>query len=135
MSIYSYNSNHKVITAILILVVISLLHFMTKEEGKDDIFFENGQVKAIGRKEKGVNQGTWTWYYPNGNKMMEGKFVDGKREGTWIQFDSDGHKSMTSEYQNNSLNGLLIEYDINGYPVRTFEYRQDTIYKRLTDNL
>lgn len=132
MSAYNYNSNHKVVTAFIILVGITMFHFLRKEEIENDKIYENGQIKFHGGKQNEINHGVWTWYFPNGSKMIEGKFDHGKREGIWKQFYSNGQIQMTSSYHENHLEGILTTYDTLGLPQKSFEYRMDTIYKELT---
>lgn len=130
MSVYSYNSNHKVITAIIIIGTIALFHFWGKEDAEEELFYDNGQVKFRGGKKNELNHGTWIWYYENGQKMLEGTFVEGKREDLWTQYDTSGAVIMTSMYQENKLHGEMIHYSVSGEPVSVVEYRADTIYKR-----
>lgn len=132
MNVYNYNSNHKVITAIILIAGIAMFHFLRKEESESEKTYENGQVKYNGSKQNELNHGLWIWYFPNGSKMIEGRFNKGKREGLWKQYYSNGQIQMTSSYQENHLQGILTTYDSLGMILKSFEYRMDTIYKELT---
>lgn len=127
---YSYNSNHKIITAFIIIGIVTSLHFLSKMQNKNGNHYENGQIKVSGEKVNELNQGNWIWYYENGEKMMEGYFNEGKREGLWKQFDTEGKLIMTSNYKKNRLEGELIRFTSDGKIIEKTEYRQDTIYKK-----
>lgn len=128
---YSYNSTHKIFTALLIIGVVTALHFMNKAEKESGNYYENGQVKITGEKRNELNHGKYIWYFENGKKMMEGYFEEGHREGLWTQYDMEGNVIMTSNYKNNHLEGELIRYSTNGAIIEQTEYRKDTIYKRV----
>lgn len=134
MGIYSYNSNHKIVTVVLIVSLIAFFHFKGKENRENERYFSNGQLKFTGSKEKDLNHGRWIWYYENGQKSIEGEFQNGNRQGIWKQYDSLGNLAMTSTYVNNKLNGVLIIYAMDGTIISQLEYREDTIYKRLIEN-
>lgn len=133
MSMYSYNSNHKVITAVILVGCIAAFHFLRKEQTEEDLYYENGQVKFSGSRKNEVNHGTWTWYYENGQKMLQGRFEEGSREGIWTQYDTNGVVIMTSTYEYNQLEGEMIHYNSTGEPMTIVEYRADTIYRRGRD--
>ena len=102
---FSYNSNHKVITA-LIFVAWAIFNFVIRDDNKFE--YDNGQKKRVGTTQGNKNNGVWTWYYDNGGKNMQGKFRDGKREGKWITWDTEGNKIIECEYENDRLNGQYI---------------------------
>ena len=83
MSVFRYDSYHKVIAGILVILV-SATGFYLRDREKPK--FDNGQAKQIGNQVDGRNHGLWIWYFPNGKKKMQGTFVHGKREGIWITF-------------------------------------------------
>ncbi len=71
MSIFRYDSRHKVIT-LGIVVIAAAVGYYLNQRGQPT--FDNGQVKRTGSVENGRNQGRWTWYFPDGRKKMEGDF-------------------------------------------------------------
>jgi antitoxin component YwqK of YwqJK toxin-antitoxin module len=102
---FSYNSNHKVITA-LIFIAWAIFNFVIREDS--EFQYDNGQKKRTGAVKENKNNGLWTWYYDNGKKNMQGNFKNGKREGVWITWDTEGNKVIECEYSNDKLNGEYI---------------------------
>ena len=119
MSVFSYNSYHKLIT-VFILIIWSIIHFSNKEKFNN---YDNGQVRKIGHFVNGKNDGLWTWYYENGQKKMEGHFENGKRTGLWITYDFLGRKVIQSQYKNDQLNGEFIRWDSQGNILKNSYYK------------
>lgn len=103
---FKYNSHHKIIT-VIILLIWSILHFSTKEK---EPTYNNGQARSTGGVKNGKNHGHWVWYYHNGAKKMEGEFNNGKRVGVWITYDINGRKLTQAKYVNDQLNGEFIRW-------------------------
>ena len=91
---YSYNSNHKIITAVLI---VGWAIYQFSGRNTDSMYFENGQVKRTGAQTNNLNEGIWTWFHPNGEVELKGNFHEGKRTGSWIRYDSLGRMVSTSQ--------------------------------------
>lgn len=91
--------------------------------------YSNGQIKVIGEKVNGRDEGIWTWYHPNGIKQMEGAFKNGKRSGKWIVWDSRGRKVNESTYIEDKLNGESFNFDINGIIIQKKIYKNDNLLR------
>lgn len=122
MSVFRYDSRHKVFTLALVIIAAALGFYLNRREQPT---FDNGQVKRTGSLLDGRNQGRWTWYYPNGRKKMEGDFQGGKRTGRWVTFAANGDTLTTSMYRNDRLNGPHTEYGPGGRPARVITYVDD----------
>jgi antitoxin component YwqK of YwqJK toxin-antitoxin module len=119
---YSYNSSHKVIT-ILLIMVWAVYHF--SQRNTDSLYYDNGQVKSEGNTINSLNEGIWRWYYKDGKVQMQGLFSKGKREGAWKTFTRLGELKTESNYHNNQLNGEYIEYNEFGEITKKSIYEND----------
>lgn len=122
MSIFRYDSRHKVVTFFLVAAAAAIGYYLNQ---RGQPTFDNGQVKRTGSVVNWRNQGRWTWYYPDGRKKMEGDFAGGKRTGRWITFDSNGDTLTVSMYRNDQLNGLHTDYGPDGRPTLSTNYVND----------
>lgn len=107
MSFFKYNSKHKIITGIAILMWAA---YSFSGLRKNNSYDEYGKVLHTGNIVDGKNHGKWIWYYPNGKKKMEGTFNKGVREGNWITYNPDGSVKLESNYNNDKLNGEQTSY-------------------------
>lgn len=85
---YRYQSYHKPITALIILVVIWIFYYFS--DSGEHKFYPNGQMIYDGATLNNQNHGLWTWWYENGKKEMQGHFEFGKRVGVWYTWDRAG---------------------------------------------
>ncbi|NOG58578.1 MAG: hypothetical protein HND54_12635 [Bacteroidetes bacterium] len=122
MALFSYNSNHKIIT-VIILIAWAIFQFSSSTSSSEK--YDNGQVKRIGSVKNGKNQGKWVWYYENGNKKMEGNFLNGKRHGVWTTWYANGKKLTVGNYENDRLNGLFTKYDEHEIVIEQINYKND----------
>lgn len=121
MSIFRYNSRHKVVVGLLIIFYAA---YSFTGEREPDVYDEKGNLKQTGSFRNGKNHGKWVWYYENRIKKLEGVFDNGVREGWWITFDKNGDTLNRSYYNNDKLNGLSIKYNLN-IPKDTIVYIND----------
>ncbi len=119
---FNYNSNHKIITGIII-VLWAAFHFTARD--KDPTRYENGQVRYSGNVVNDLNNGRWTWYYENGKRRMEGQFDRGKRQGIWTTWASDGTMLTEGMYVNDRLNGDYSQWDAQGKLTSHIRYVDD----------
>lgn len=127
MSFFSYNSQHKIITAIIVFSLVVFQFFRSESSTSN---YENGQIKRTGSLKNAKNEGKWIWYYENGNKKIEGSFSKGKRVGVWTTYHKNGKKLTESEYQNDKLNGFSITWDINGNIKEKAQYKDDQLQSK-----
>ena len=122
MSVFNYNSYHKIITA-LILVGWSIFQFSSKEEQQN---YSNGQTKKSGRFVSGKSHGAWIWYYENGQQKMKGYFDKGKRTGLWFTFAKNGDTLTHAQYSNDQLNGEFIRWE-DQHIIERKSYKNDVL--------
>ena len=125
---FRYNSHHKLIIGIAIILWAMFRFTGENEEGKS---YENGQIKKIGGFNSGKNHGNWTWYYKNGKKKMEGTFLSGKRDGIWVIYDQNGIKLSQGNYKNDQLNGEFTKWNSKGDMLEKSIYKDDIVIKHL----
>lgn len=125
MSLFSYNSRHKVIAGIIVILA-SAAGFYLRDSEKPS--YENGQSKQVGSQVDGRNHGMWVWYHPNGTKKMQGRFDHGKREGRWVTFDMNEDTLTVAQYHDDKLNGKFVEYK-NGLAGQAVHYANDAVVK------
>lgn len=123
---FSYNSSHKVIIGIII-VLWAAFHFTARDE--DPGRYPNGQAKYSGSLVDNQNHGRWTWYYENGKRRMEGQFDRGKRQGLWTTWASDGTKRSEGLYVNDRLNGEYTMWNEQGKEISRTRYVNDVPVK------
>lgn len=124
MSQFQYNSYHKFITGIII-VLWAVFHFTSNRS--NDAYYDNGQIKRYESFKNGKNHGKWIWYYENGRKKMEGTFTNGERTGIWNTWDSNGNILTQGEYAGDKLNGYFIRWDASGKQVEKLYYSNDRV--------
>jgi len=122
MSIFRYDSRHKIIVGAGIVIAIAL-HTLLRNREKPT--YDNGQVKQQGSVVMGRNHGTWAWFHPNGKRKMQGRFERGKRTGLWVTFSPTGDTLTTSMYERDRLNGEHRVFGSDGRPVQVILYRDD----------
>ncbi len=127
MSLFSYNSKHKVVVGLLVIGASAAGFYMRDREKPK---FDNGQAKQVGSQVDGRNHGMWIWYFPNGKKKMQGAFEHGEREGIWITFSAYGDTISKATYKKDRLNGKYIIFE-NGTLTKTLIYSDDKLITQL----
>ena len=122
MSLFRYNSRHKIITFVVVIIAAAVGYYLNQRALPT---FENGQPKRAGSLVDGRNQGHWSWYYPNGRMKMEGDFDGGKRTGRWITYSPNGDTLTVSFYRDDKLNGPHTEFGTDGRPAVVTTYAND----------
>lgn len=126
MSIFRYNSKHKIIVGGLIIFWAA---YSFSGKRNNDTYNKDGKLLQTGNFKEGKNHGKWIWFYENGNKKLEGAFNMGNREGEWISYDTNGDTLSKSNYINDKLNGSFVHYN-KGNPLDTSFYINDNELKR-----
>jgi len=124
MSIFKYNSKHKIITGIIV-ILWAVYSFSGGRE--TNIYGNKGELLQVGNIKDGKNHGKWIWYYENGNKKMEGVFNMGMREGEWLTYNQKGKIVSKSHYENDKLNGVSLTMDHDGNVIEKKVYENDEV--------
>ena len=80
------------------LVKLRLAEIAAVEDGKRFEYFDDGQLKAVGRMKGGQLHGRWTWYRKDGTRSRTGRFSNGEQTGTWETWDRDGNLVRTARF-------------------------------------
>ena len=106
-------------TKLFTIVLIFLLMFSCTDKvpdenkdgyknGKEILYYENGQISSQENYKDGKPYGKWIWYYENGRIRMEGNYKDGKPFGEWTYYNDEGKIVEYGNWKND------IEY-VKGY--------------------
>ena len=82
--------------------------------GEWNIYYENGQLKLVGKHLDGKLVGEWKSYYDNGQLNSILKFVDGKAVGESKYYHENGDLKGIGNYQNGEQVGEWKYYHENG---------------------
>jgi antitoxin component YwqK of YwqJK toxin-antitoxin module len=84
----------------------------------------NGNLKAIGRFEKGKMIGDWKWYRENGELMQTGSFdLDEQKCGRWTRYQENGKLYDEGEFLAGKKVGEWHVYDKNGKLAKTSKHK------------
>lgn len=75
---YSYNSYHKIVV-VLGVVIWAVFHFSQRNE--EGLYYDNGQIKQTGGTKNSLNEGVWTWFHSDGTVQLQGEFIHGNKIG------------------------------------------------------
>ena len=127
MKLFNYNSKHKVVVGVLVILWAAYSFSGGREA---NVYSEQGQVLQTGDFRDGKNHGKWIWYYPNGKKKMEGRFNMGSREGEWFTYNNKEQVLTKSNYKNDKLEGIVTVFDETQNIVSQTLYLNDEIVKK-----
>lgn len=85
------------------------------EEGiKDGMwkeYYPEGQLRSVGKYDKGKKVGDWKYYYENGKVEEEGRYnKSGKADGAWHWYYEDGTLRREESYLAGLEDGEYLEY-------------------------
>ncbi|MFN5317501.1 MAG: toxin-antitoxin system YwqK family antitoxin, partial [Bacteroidia bacterium] len=73
--------------------------------GSDNSYYENGQLKSIGKYVNGNAEGEFKWYHENGQLEEIKKYVNGKEEGEFKWYHKNGQLEGIEKYVNGKAEG------------------------------
>ena len=82
--------------------------------GTYEIYYDNGQLKAIGTFKDGKEDGLYEWYYENGQLWERKTYKDGIRDGLYEWYYDNGQLKWRYTYKDGKLNGLDEGYNKDG---------------------
>ena len=99
-----------------------------KQTGLWKFYHQNGQLKKTGNFLNGKETGEWKKYYDNGQLERIGEFIDGKHTGEWKNYYNSGQLERIGEFSGNNITGEWKYYFENGKLEKTgsFSNRQRT---------
>lgn len=110
----------------------------------EQLFYEDGSLKAEGWLDGDQKENFWYHYYPNQKVEAKGRYSHNKKEGYWYFYNANGtpkcegyyrknmafswwryyseERVMSVELQNGRKEGLAL-YKVNGTPVKAVYYK------------
>ena len=71
-----------------------------RKDGKETVYYDNGQVKRETIYKQGLVEGIEKFYYPSGKPEAQKSFVKDKPAGKWTEWYEDGKLRAEAEYGN-----------------------------------
>lgn len=73
------------------------------ERVKEQLYYDNGQLDYEGYYKKGMEHGSWTYFWPNGNLKSVEYYERGLEEGTMWDYNDQGQKIKEYRYVKGKL--------------------------------
>jgi antitoxin component YwqK of YwqJK toxin-antitoxin module len=73
------------------------------EKVMEKVYYPNGRIEYIGRFQRGVEHGEWTYYYENGTRKYLERWENGLEHGVHLDFAPDGQVSRELHYEKGRL--------------------------------
>jgi antitoxin component YwqK of YwqJK toxin-antitoxin module/cation transport regulator ChaC len=114
-----------------------------KMDGDTVLYFENGNIKAIGKFKNDKLIGDAKLFYENSNLMTFGYFVNNKLNGKAELYHENGKKKAKGEFKDNRLHGTASVYNqkgdkieetlfISGTPIHDFKLEPLSIENKIS---
>lgn len=78
--------------------------------GKEENYFENGQLNSKGHYKGGNKEGLWEVYFKDGKLQSKGYWKDRKRNGSYESYTFLGHLDSKGHYKDGKKDGLWEFY-------------------------
>ncbi len=116
------------------LIIFSFFYFLLQsllsaQDGKVELYYDDGSIKAELNYVQGVLNGFSVWYFPNGNKEKEVYYSDGKIDGTVKYFYENGLLKAEFNVKNGVRDGLTKFYYPNGGLKEVKSYEKGKLVK------
>jgi antitoxin component YwqK of YwqJK toxin-antitoxin module len=98
---------------------------ITKPNGYNRYYYENGKISSEGLMRDGKADGYWKTYYKNGKIKIEGNRRQFLLDSIWRFYDEKGRITKSIRYNEGKKDGLTINFDTLGYFISTEFYKKD----------
>jgi antitoxin component YwqK of YwqJK toxin-antitoxin module len=93
------------------------------QQGEWKEYYENGQMKSIGKYLNGNKVGQWKYFYASSKVFEIGKYDNqGRQQGKWIWYFDNGKTRRESNFLNGQEDGDFIEYADSGGVITKGQY-------------
>jgi len=92
------------------------------KNGKDVMYYSDGQVWSVDNAVYGISEGSYTEYYPNGKLKSEYPYAVDNVDGICREYYATGTLKKEEPYDNGSYEGMVKYFDSGGKPVKTLQY-------------
>jgi antitoxin component YwqK of YwqJK toxin-antitoxin module len=93
-----------------------------KVNGRDILFYTNGQVRSVDSADYGVREGMDKEYYTNGKIMLDYNYLHDNLHGICRQYSEKGVLLKETSYWNGLPHGLTKYFSEDGKPIETRQY-------------
>ena len=93
--------------------------------GKETIYYSNGQLRGNVEIKGGKFNGKGRRYYPDGKLKAESESKDSKPHGDYKYYFPNGQLEIDAKFKDGKLNGLFKMYYYNGQLRREMELKDD----------
>ena len=94
------------------------------------IWYLNGQLNSITTRDSaGVVNGESIIYYENGNLKQVGKFKNGSFHDAWTEYFENGRKENIKVYDNDIKTGMWVYFNEVGDTIRIEQYEKDSLIR------
>ncbi len=80
-----------------------------KLNGKQESYFEGGELSVEGNMIDNKREGEWKWYYQNGTVETTITYIKNWKQGDQPFYDEDGTLTRTEKYSNNELIDVTVD--------------------------
>ncbi|APG65649.1 hypothetical protein LPB136_09860 [Tenacibaculum todarodis] len=105
---------------IIFLAIIMSINLLTAQEHKE--YFDNGNLKEIGKYENDIATGEWKRYHENGQLSEIGKYENGIKKGEWKLYHENGQLFCVGKLKNGKIIGKWVFYDEQGRKTEEIEH-------------
>jgi len=128
------NSKLRLPLAIGAFVLISASFYVLSQgqNGKQALYYDDGNPYSEGEMKNGEEEGEWKYYYENGNLYLVGSFTNGIENGLWTWYYESKELMRTATYKNGLYDGAVVQYAAEGHIIDSVvhkEGRKHGLYK------
>ncbi|MCP4442148.1 MAG: toxin-antitoxin system YwqK family antitoxin [Aureispira sp.] len=95
-------------------IAIECMYVEGKADGKEKVYYDNGQLESIAVLEKGVYHGSFFYYFEDGTLKQEGTYIKNQYQGKLKTYYANGILKEVVTMLDNLEQGPFVEYYENG---------------------
>jgi len=108
---------------LILIIIFSTILFC--EDYRE--YYDNGQLKVLGKFKDGVREGQWFSYHNNGQIENEMNYKNGKANGLWRGYYKTGEIKVEFYCEDGKFHGDMVGYYKNGQPAEKSKYNKDLL--------
>lgn len=101
------------------------LDTLSEKQGTWTLFFDDGQIQAVGEYKNNLKTGEWEYFYENGALRQKGAYKDNFSDGKWLWYYDNGNILREENYILGEIVGVIYELDIHGDTIAKGKYTQN----------
>jgi len=104
------------------LIAEGLIDTLNRKQSEWKLYYETGEIKAIGKYFNNQKVGEWLFYYRDGKLEQKGKYKKNAIDGKWIWYYPNGNVWREEYYDSGKEEGALVEYNDTGKIILKGQY-------------